>query len=356
MKSADTPASDDPYLSSGSASSPNLLEALDVGSRYPGFVPGIPVLRLSLSSQYQKPASQDVILKVHPSSIFRAIPALSVRIRYSPDRSRAGNRSLIASLDIETATYLDTDLTINVVQMKISDGIVDDLCTNGVLKMPLRCRPKDNLVFLYRLLPQENTFGAFSTSRNLNITIKATVIVSQRYCPQIEMFWTTMVDFSATINPTINGGPGQLSQRVKQPSSQGNISSLAQISLETEATLDPTTQMVSTTDLDITITIGAPREIWVGEPFSLNLSVLNRSSTPKQLAITIIPKRTPGDTTKHHMLSKSSSSSHGGGGRIETSIITEAIMDENLLHAIQRNTGMGSNSQLVPLSNDLKIG
>lgn len=313
-------------------------------------MPRIPALRLSLSSQHQKPASKDVTLKVHPSSIFRAIPALSVRIRYSPDRSNASNRSLIASLDIETATYLDTDLTINAVQMRLSDGLATDLSTKGILRLPLRCRPKDNPVFLFGLFPDESIFGVRSTSRTLNIAIKAAVIVSQSHFPQIEMSWTTMVDFPATLNPTTYGGLAQLTQRSKQPSSQGDGSSLGQTSLESEASLDPMKQTVSTTDPDITITIRAPREIWVGEHFSLDLSILSRSSTPRQLAITIIPKRKPGDTKRH--LIKSSSSSLGG--RKDT-VITEVIMDENLLHAIQRNSGMGS-PELVPLSNDLKIG
>lgn len=316
-------------------------------------MPRIPALRLSLSSQYQKPASKDVMLKVHPSSIFRAIPALNARIRYSPDRSRAGNRSLIASLDIETATYLDTDLTLNTVQMRISDGVANDLSTKGGLRLPLRCRPKDNLLFLFGLFPNESMFGARSSSRTLNITIQATVMASQSYCPRIEMSWTTMVDFAATMNPAIQGGPTQSFQRGKQqPPNQGDAPNLAQTSLETEAVMNSMKSMVSTTNPDITITIKAPSEIWVGEPFSLDLSILNRSSTPKQLAITIIPKRKPGETRRHH-LSKSSSSSLGG--RKENTVISEVIMDENLLHAIQRSTGMGT-PELVPLSNDLKIG
>lgn len=353
MKLADTPASDDPYLTSGTAASPNLLEALDVGSNQQDFVPRIPQLRLSLSSQYQKPSSKDVMLKVHPSSIFRSLPALSARIRYSPDRSHAGNRSLIASLEIETATYLDTDLTVNVVEMRISDGVSNDLSAKGGLKLPLRCRPKDNAIFLFGLVPSESIFGAPSTSRTLNIIIKATVMVRQDNFPQIEMSWTTMVDFSANLSPNIYGGLAPpLIQRSERPTSQGKVSSSAQTSQETERNSDPTKPTTSTTDSDITITIRAPREIWVGEPFPLDLSILNRSSTPRQLLITTIPKRKPGDTAKRP-LSKSSSSSLGGSRK--DTVINEVIMDENLLHAIQRSTGLG-NPELIPLSNDLKIG
>lgn len=356
MKSADTPASDDPYLASGTAASPNLLEALDVGSKQEGFVPRIPALRLSLSSQFQKAASRDVMLKVHPSSIFRSLPALSARIRYSPDRSRAGNCSLIASLEIETATYLDTDLTINVVELRISDGVSDDLSAKVGLKLPLRCRPKDNAIFLFGLVPNESIFGARSTSRTLNIIIKATVMVRHDTFPQIEMSWTTMVDFSATSTPNIHGGPtSQSIQRSERPTSQGKVSSSAPTSLETERNFDPTKQITSTADPDITITIRAPREIWVGEPFPLDLFILNRSSTPRQLLITVIPKRRPGDVAKRPLSKSSSSSFGGGGGGRKDPVINEVIMDENLLHAIQRSTAMG-NPELVPLSNDLKIG
>lgn len=320
-------------------------------SKHQDFEPRIPALTLSLSSQYQKPASKDVILKVHPSSIFRSLPALSARIKYSLDRSRAGNRSLIASLDVETATYLATDITIDVVQMRISDGVANDMSTGGLLRLPLRCRPKDNIVFLFGLSPKESHFGPRSSSRTLNITIKATVMVSQSKSPRIEMSWTTMVDFSVTSNPNIHGGPAQLIQHNKRPPSQGDVSNSAQTSQEHEATPNPTNQTTSSTDPDITITVRAPREIWVGEPFSLDLSILNRSNTPRQLLITIVPKRKPGDSSKRP-LSKSSSSSLGG--RKDT-VMNEVIMDENLLHAIQRSAGIG-NPELLPLSNELKIG
>lgn len=352
LKPADTPVSDDhdPYLSSGSAASPNLLEALDVTSKYRGLEPRIPALRLSLSSsQFQKPVSKDAMLKVHSYSNSRAIPALSARIRYSPGRSHVGKPSLVASLDIETATYLDTDLTIAAVRMKMSDGQANDLSTEGILRLPLRCRPKDNLVFLFGLFPSESVFGARSTSRTLNITVEANVMVSQNCCPRIEMHWTTMVDFSAALNPS-HGVPSQSVQRSKRPPSfpvtanQGSVSSVAQTSQETGATPD------FTNNSDIAITFAAPREIWVGEPFQLDLSILNRSSQPRHLAITVIPKRKPGDTKRP--LSKSSSSSLGGRKDL---VITDVITDENLLYATQRSAGTES-PQLVPLSNDLKIG
>ena len=217
------------------------------------------------------------MLKVYSYSNFRAIPALSARIRYSPGRSHVGRPSLIASLDIETATYLDTDLTIADVRMKMSDGQANDLSTAGILRLPLRCRPKDNLVFLFGLFPTESFFGARSTSRTLKITIEANVMVSQSCCPRIEMHWTTMVDFSGALNPS-QGAPSQSVQRSQRPPSfpmtanQGNVSSAAQTSQETGATPDFTKNGIfSTTNSDITITFAAPRKIWVGEPFQLDL-------------------------------------------------------------------------------------
>ena len=295
------------------------------------------------------------MLKVRSSSVFRVVPALSARIRFSPDRSQIGKPNVIASLDIETANYLETDLTITAVQMRMSDGHASDLSTENVMKLPLRCRSKDNLIFLFGLTPIEGVFGAFSTSRTLNITIDASVLVSKSYCAQIQMHWNTMVDFSAVLNP--GHGLQQSIQRGKWPAtspatvSQSTVTDFTGTSHEMRAfSVSTKDEMVSSTDADISITFTAPREIWVGEPFQLDLSVINRSSKPRHLAITALPKRKPGDSKRH--VSKASSSSLGG--RKDT-IIHEVVTDENALYATQRSAGPDS-PRLIPLGHDLRIG
>lgn len=357
LKSANIPASHDPYLPSGSAAPPNLLDALDVNLKHGGFEARIPALSHSFTSTpFSNPAFKDVMLKVCSSSIFRAIPALSARIRYSPTRGHIGKPSVIASLDIETATYLNTDLTITAVHMSLFDGEVQDLSTKAGIRFPLRCRPKDNLIFLFELLLKEGVFGAPSSSRTLNIEIEADVMASQSYHPRIHMHWITAVDFSSGTAPTY-GASNQSFQPSKLPPgfsamvSQSNVSSAVGTSQVIKTVPDSSKkEPASTPDPDITITFTAPRGISVGVPFQLDLSIINQSSKPRHLAISAIPKSKPGDTKRH--VTKSSSSSFGGR---KDAPITEAIMDENIVYATQRSTGMES-SRLIPLSNDLRTG
>ncbi len=356
LKPADTPTSDDPYLTSGSATLPNLLESLVVSPKYPGLDPRIPALRLSLgSSHFHEAASKNIMLKINPVAIFRVIPALSARIKYHAWGHHTNKPALIASLEIETATYMSTEVTITAVQMQLSDGVAKDLSTQGTLILPLRCQPKDNPVFLFGLFPNERVLDGFSTSRILNIAIEANVMISESCRPSIQMHWTTMVGFPAALNAS-QGAPGQSIQRRPQSPSlpvtanQENAHNSAQTSQPIMDNLDSIRQEVaSTADPSITIDFTVPHEIWVGEPFSLCLSILNRSSKPRNLAITVIPKRRRGNIKSH--LSKASSSSLGV---CKDNGITEVIAEENLLYAMQHSAAMGS-PELVLLTTDLKI-
>lgn len=350
MKSTDALVSDDPYLPSGHAASPNLLESLYIGPKRPGLEPRIPALSLLLASpQYHELASDDLILKMNSHAIFRAIPALSARIRYLPGSSHAGKPTLIASLEVETATYLDTDLIITAIRLETSGGLANDLKRDNILKLPLRCRPKDNPVFLFHLYANESDFDAGSTTRTLDITIEANVMVSGKCSPLIQMHWTTIVDFSSVLKLNY-GALGHTLQRNRWSSSL--LSTLHHENVPQAMNVisgSVKKEVASTPDPDITINFGAPRQIWVGEPFPLDISIVNRSTKSRNLAISTIPNRRRVESKSHG--SKSSSSSLSG--RKETEI-TEVVTDENLLYARQRSMGRGS-SQLVPLSTDVVI-
>lgn len=360
---ADSGYSGDPYLPSGIPGSLNIFESLKGDRVLQGIEPRLSALRLSrIGSTTLSPKSTTRALKSLLPAAFRAIPALSAKVRYSSSISQAAKSTLIASLEIETAPFFDNDVIVTGIGMHLSEGLAQDLSIGSGLNLPLRCRPKDNPIFLYRLIPTERELdgpNASSTSRMLEITIDAEVVVSETCRPRIEMRWKTGVDFSIALNPSY-GAPGQSLQRNKRPaslpvalatSSNGNQSTLTQEREFASITSNPMRQRaVSAGDLGITITFTAPKEVRVGQPFSWDVSIVNRSSKPQKLVITVIPKRKRGDPKGH--LSKSSSSSIGG---YKGNGNAEAVMDENLLYAVQRNAGNDS-PRIVALSTEVKIG
>lgn len=355
--------SNDQYLPSGIPASLNIFESLNDDRVLQGIEPRLSALRLSrIGSTSSSPKSTKSALKSLLPAAFRAIPALSAKVRYSTSIAHAGMSTLIASLEIETAPYFDNDVIVTGIGMQLSEGSAQDLSIGSGLNLPLRCRPKDNPIFLYRLIPTERDLdwvNTGSTSRILEITVDAEVLVSDRCTPRIEMRWKTGVDFSIALNPNY-GAPGQSLQRNKRPAS-------LPVAPATPSSINPSTstqerefasfvsnpvrqRAVSASSLGITITFTAPSEVRVGQPFSWDVFILNRSSKPQKLVITVIPKRKRGDPKGH--LSKSSSSSvsgHKGNGN------ADVIMDDNLLYAVQRNVGNDC-PQIVALSTEVKIG
>ena len=102
-------------------------------------------------------------------------------------------------------------------------------------------------------------------------------------------------------------------------------------------------------DFGVSITFTAPKTVYVGRAFSWDVLVLNRSSKPHQLLLTVIPKR-----KKQKLLhsTKSSSASATVPGKTD---IADAVIDENILYAMQRNAAH-EHAEVISLSTDVRIG
>ena len=164
------------------------------------------------------------------------------------------------------------------------------------------------------------------------------------------------MDFSTSLNPTFHI-PTQPLQRSKRPR---NIT--LSNALSTEIVTPGSSQglhsqdehkrerTVTVSDLGVSVTFTGPNDVLVGEPFCWDVFVVNRSSKPRKLAVAVIPKVKNGDMRTH--LFKSSNSSMG---RRRDYAIAEAIIDENLLYAMQRSASKDT-VQIVSLSNEVRIG
>ncbi|MCJ1465380.1 hypothetical protein MMC07_003998 [Pseudocyphellaria aurata] len=353
---------DDRFLAGGVPASLNLLDPLKDDPLLHGPRPRLSALGLSrIGSTNQEIISRDQKLKALPQPAFRSVPALTARVRYSKSSAHIRKPTVFASLDIEAAPFSNNDIVITAAKMSLSDGSATYLSPNG-LNFPIPCRPKDNPVFLFHLIPSDGPHDSPTTNRTsktLDISIEANVVVSETCRPRIEMRWKTGVDFSIALNPSY-GASGQSLQRKQRPASLP-VTPVTGNKIETPPTANeadsagtvPTPERQLTTsvsDLGVTVTLTAPSDVRVGEPFCWDVFVVNRSNKSRRLAITVIPKRKRGEFKGH--LSRPSSSSMGG--RKETRI-ADHVLDENLLYAMQRNVGKEP-PQIVTLSTDVKIG
>ena len=351
----------DPYLQELTPESMNLLEALKGDPILQGVEPQLPASRLSRSATTTSNLNlESQILKVAAQRCFRAIPAISARVRYT--RSKGGGKpTIIASLDVETAPFFNDNVMITVVELVLFEGLVEDLGGGHALTLPKFCRPRDNQVFVFQLTPNENALDASnSNSRTLDIKIHATVLVSSVCRPRVEMRWTAGVDFSTALNPSY-GTPNQPMQRDKRPATipvPPTPSQSTSIPTIYEVTGSPSKEIVHTTrswsnsanDLGIAMTLTAPSMVHVGVPFSWEVFVVNRSNIPRKLAIMVIPKRNKNEAKDH--LSKPSSSSAGGPKKTYDA---EAILDETSLFILERHKG-NDPVEIISLSTDVKIG
>lgn len=351
------------YLTSRVPTSVNLLESIKDEAALKGVVPRLPALRLSrINTTNSDHLLIEQAISVASQQEFEAISALTARIRYSRANSVTGRPTIIASLDIETGTLIDHDVSIESIHMRLSEGTTEDMGRGIASALPMTCRPRDNPTFLFRLASNALLSGATSSnsnsnssSRTLDISIKATVLATESCKPRIEMRWRSGVDFSTFLNPTF-GVPSQPLQRSKRPE---NISMAHVLSNETgtpgpgqgpnSESTQSREQAIAIGHLGVSMTLTAPKDIFVGEPFCWDIFVVNRSNVPRKLAVAVIPKRKKGDLRAQ--LSKSSNSSSAGRKDPKTA---EAVVDEKFLYAMQRN--VNDAVHIVSLSNDLKIG
>ncbi|KAL8687881.1 MAG: hypothetical protein Q9218_006069 [Villophora microphyllina] len=351
------------YMPSGVAASTNVLESLRGVPGLGAIQPQLSALRLDRIRPVDNRATTEQRMRSRPQKPFPAVPAISARVRYTKSGALPSQPSVIASLDIETSPFQHNEVQLIHVNMELSDGLAEDLCTGHALKLPITCQPRDNIIFLFRLLPNSREDHSMRTephsSRMLEILLDARVLVSDTCRPKIQMRWKTTVEFSTALSPKYNG-PSQGMQRSNRPSSLPVVSDREKSQAASEDldlannTLGSSQQQRAATmlDLGVTMTLTAPKDVYVGQPFTWDVFLVNRSNKPRKLAIVVIPKRRFGDRTSH--TSKLSASS-GVTTQTHGSDHAEPVMDENRLYATQKANGKES-VDIVCVSTDVRLG
>ena len=357
------PEKHDPYLPSGIPFPINVLQPLQDDPALKGATPRLSAVRLSQRFATSRTSPLEMLpLRTISKKAIRAIPAVSARVRYHRSSGIASKLSVIASLDIEIPVFTNNDVDLQSVDLQLFEGDSEDLVSDRILKLPMKCKPRDNIGFLYRLTALDGSYDGgpnISSAKTLEISIDAEVLVSTICRPRIQMRWRTNIDLSTAVNPNF-GKTGQSMQRSHHPTSLPTPM-ISTIKTSTPAESDPDSAKSSAEasrrtpntmgDIAITITFTAAEGVYIGEPFMWDIFIVNHSTKSRKLAILVIPtsKRTEGRTTA----SRPTSSSSNQGSN--TNLIADAVVDDNLLHAVMK-TQSTEGAQLICLTTEIKIG
>merc|ERR1712093_561304 len=298
----------------------NLLEAFSDDPAMGGIKPRLSALRVSRVA----PTSQVIKDMIRPlknisRQSIKVVPAINARVRYSRPNTTPSNPTVIASVDVDITPFANCEVMLNTVDLKIIGGNVDDLNAVSGMTLPIRSLPQDDITFLYRLSPDDLDATNRSQVRSLEISIQATAQLS----------------IGSTLEAT--------------------ASSLAISRPDALPSIDITTRHQrnsSIPDFGVTMTFTGPnidRPIYPGIPFTWSVFIVNRSDRPRKLALLVIPKRRRTETR----ITRPPSTGYGGSRKDPK--VADAVVDENIIYAMQKNSAV-EDTEIVCLSTDTRVG
>ena len=351
------------YLPSQVPTGMNLLEAFSDDPALGGVKPHLSALRVSrVTPAAITPRDSLRPFKNLARRSIKVFPAINARVRYSRPNSTPLNPSVIASLDIDITPFASCEIVLTKVELNIIGGTIEDMNTLSGLTLPISTLPQDDITFLYRLLPDDMDILNKSQVRNLDITIVATANLAPTSHPQIHMHWTTSLDFTPPINPGFSPitPPIQRPHRPAQLSIGGSpfentptVSSLAVSRPDALPAVDIITRQQRNSaipDFGVTMSFTGPdHPIHPGTHFIWTVFIVNRSNRPRKLSLTVLPKQRP---TKAR-LTRPPSTGYGNSKRDPK--IADAVVDDNIIYAMQKNSVLES-TELLCLSTDTRVG
>lgn len=351
------------YLTSGIPSSFNILESFTGDPALHGAKPRLSSLRVSRVA----PVTRQEDLMQHIRALqhleLKIFPVIHTRIRFSRPNTTPASSVIIALLEIDFTPHFDCEVSLDDIKLSVPDSVVNSLNDEVGMNLPLSCVSHDHVTFLYRIVPDELDFSPKNATRDLDITIVATVQVIPEVCtPRLSMSWTTVIDFTVPVNPGYGPSTGTGIQRSHRPS-QLSITGQANHPLKSPSVTRPdalpsleaaTQTETSLPELGITMTFTGPSApVYPGDVFSWTIHVVNRAAEqggrpPRKLALVAMPKRRRNEARVLRPTSK-------GGRRRGESEIADAVVDENVLHAMQKGSVVDS-TDIVCLSADTRVG
>lgn len=384
----------DGYLQSGIPAGLNLLEPFARDPMLGGVKPRLSAVRVSRVAPATQITKDSFPMLKGLSRLSKKIyPAVHTRVRFSRPNAIPPTPAIIALLEIDFTPYFDCEIAVDKVALEIPDGQVQDLNDTSGLALPLACVAHDHITLMYRLAPTESDIPAKTPNRELSISIECSALVKPDICkPKLRMAWSTVLDFTLPVNPGFGTGvtkPFQRSHRPAQLSigdgasfvlpSVARPDSIPSLELATERSL---AAEVTVPDFGITMTFTAqPGPIYPGDEFVWTVFVVNRisgasaastpvqgpSPPPRKLALVAVPKRrrndirvmrppsTAGNRRKSVAVVAHGNTQHGHGADAAALEVADAVLDENIVHAMQHSSLVDS-TEVVCLSADVRVG
>ncbi|KAF2263972.1 hypothetical protein CC78DRAFT_495885 [Lojkania enalia] len=340
---------DDEYLPSKVPTALNLLQSFENDPALEGAHPRLSALRIGKIVP-TAPVAKELVRPIRSGQrrLFRALPAIIWRMRYSKMQSSLSDASLIASLDLEAAYITGCTISIQDVKLSLRGGRVDSIADHKYSSTVYK--PGDQITYLYRLTLDLAPDGTpiFETEGHIvDLKVKATVLISEGCRPNILINWRTAVDFTIDHNPSLMKVAHRLSNPTLQPMAKIPDPDSLPIP-ETQSQQEDDTQNKI---INVTLTISGPPRVQVGEIFHWNIFIVNRSDKTRKLAILVIPKRKR-EVEKHK---SHPSASSVGTQKGKKDVLASAVVDENVVYAKQKQARIEP-AELICLTTDVRIG
>ncbi|KAF1972883.1 hypothetical protein BU23DRAFT_641908 [Bimuria novae-zelandiae CBS 107.79] len=339
---------EDEYLPSRVPAALNLLQSFESDPALVGIHPRLSALRINKIAP-TAPIAKELTRPIRTGQrrLFRALPALIWRVKYSKFQTAINDLSLMASLDLEVAYITGCRLTINDIRLSLRGGSVKAISDQtGIAHIH---KPGDQLACLYKIIPDLATDGTplFGADGHLlTLEIKAKVLVSDECQPLVSIGWQTAVDFSAEQNSALVKAAHRLSNPLGHTAKHLSTDQASTHGSESQQADKP-----QDTSIHVTLTISGPPQAIVGETFNWSVFIVNRSDKTRKLAVLVIPKRRR-DYERHRPQSSASSIAYRSESK---DLLTNAVVDENIVYAKQKNARTET-AELICLTTDIRIG
>lgn len=343
---------DDEYLPSRVPTALNLLQAFESDPALAGVHPRLSAMRINKIAPNATPVVREMIRPIRSGQrlLFRVLPALIWRVRYARVHTSLNDLSLLASLDLEVASYATYDVQIRTVDLTLHGGDVTPFA--NMHDSETINKPGDLITYLYKLKPDvtpDGTPSLGSKGHFLTMRVTAQVLISATCRPTISIDWKNVVDFTSLVteqSPSMLKAAHRLSTHAPPQAAASNPDALPSHDTQTAQPPDD-----SNTPVNLTLTVSGPPKVTVGEMFTWTLFIVNRGDKTRKLALLVIPKRKRDFESHQAHNARPSTSSNAQ----PTALLASAVVDENVVYA-QQKSARTETAGLVCLSTEMRLG
>lgn len=285
---------EDEYLPNLAPLSGNLLEAFSRDPALQGIKPHLSASRITKVAPTAT-VERELLRPLQNAGrrMFRAVPALTWRIRYTKSYAPVNDVSIFAAFDFEVNGMSGYSLSLDQVDLSLSDGRVEACGHRLGANVSNTFRYGDQVVLLYKIIPNEisKDFTVPMHIHALDVRIRAKMLISEDCQPEVAIDWRTNVDVAHVLKTKLKVPDHLLGRSAHQRSSVGSpLRSPGPVSpTHTEGSQDGGALGA----IGLAITVSGPERVYVAEPFIWDIFIVNRAEKERQLEFQVIFKDRP---------------------------------------------------------------